>query len=233
VERLFDIEVPERALYIRTMLGEVSRILSHLLMLATHALDIGAMTVFLYCFREREKLLDLIERLCGARLTVNYPRIGGVPRDVEDDWLEDLHAFTDEFPSRVAEYETLLDQNRIWLKRTKGVGVIGAEEAIALGLSGPVLRATGVPYDLRTHSPYGVYDRLEWSVATATNGDIYDRYRVRMEEFRQSNSIIRQCIEGMPRGAILADEPKFVLPGKDTVFASMEGLIHHFALISE
>jgi NADH dehydrogenase I D subunit len=232
VEKLLGIEVPERALFIRTMVGEMSRILSHLLMLATHALDIGAMTVFLYCFREREKLQDLFERLCGARLTVNYTRIGGVHKDVEDEWLEDLYAFTDEFPGRVEQYETLIDQNRIWLQRTKGVGVISAEEAINRGLSGPTLRGSGVPYDVRTHQPYGVYDRLEWTVPTGKNGDVYDRYRVRMEEFRQSNSIVRQCIEAMPSGPILADAPKYVLPPKEALFESMEGLIHHFALIT-
>jgi NADH dehydrogenase I D subunit len=232
VERLCGIEVPERALYIRTMVAEMSRIASHLLMLATHALDIGAMTVFLYCFREREKLLDLFERLCGARLTVSYPRIGGVQRDTEDEWLEDVYAFTDEFPARIEQYETLIDQNRIWLQRTKGVGVISAEKAINWGLSGPTLRGCGIAYDVRKFAPYGVYDRLEWEVPTGTHGDVYDRYRVRMEEFRQSNSIIRQCIEALPSGPFLADAPKFVLPAKEALFENMESLIHQFALIT-
>jgi NADH dehydrogenase I D subunit len=233
VERLCGIEVPERALYIRTMVAEMSRIASHLLMLATHALDIGAMTVFLYCFREREKLLDLFERLCGARLTVSYPRIGGVQRDTEDEWLEDVYAFTEEFPGRVDEYETLIDQNRIWLQRTKGVGVISSEEAINWGLSGPTLRGCGVPYDVRKFAPYGVYDRLDWEVPTGSNGDVYDRYRVRMEEFRQSNSIVRQCIEALPSGPFIADAPKFVLPAKEALFENMESLIHQFALITD
>jgi NADH dehydrogenase I D subunit len=233
IERLCDIEVPERALYIRTMAAEMSRIASHLLMLATHALDIGAMTVFLYCFREREELLDLFERLSGARLTVSYPRIGGVQRDVDDEWLEDVWAFTDEFPMRVRQYETLIDQNRIWLQRTKGVGVISAEEAINWGLSGPTLRGSGVAYDVRKFAPYGVYDRLEWTVPTGSNGDVYDRYRVRMDEFLQSNSIVRQCIEAMPDGPILVDDPKFALPPKESMFEHMESLIHQFALITD
>jgi NADH dehydrogenase I D subunit len=232
VEKLFGVEVPLRARYLRTMLAEVTRILSHLLMLATHALDIGAMTVFLYCFREREKILDLIERLCGARLTVSYPRIGGVSRDADQAWLDDLYRFTEELPMRIKQYETLLDQNRIWLQRTKGVGVISAEEAINLGVSGPTLRGSGVAYDVRKARPYGVYDRLEWQVPTGDNGDVYDRYRVRMQELRQSSSMVRQCIESIPAGPILADAPKLVLPAKETVLQSMEALIHHFALIS-
>jgi NADH dehydrogenase I D subunit len=233
VERLFDIEVPERAQYIRVMVAEMTRILSHLLWLATHALDIGAMTVFLYCFREREKLQQLFERLCGARLTVSYPRIGGVKKDVDEQWLEDLYAFTEEFPMRIEQYETLIDKNRIWLRRTKGVGVISAEDAINMGLSGPVIRGSGIPYDVRRFMPYGVYDRVKWEVPTGKNGDVYDRYRVRMEEFRQSNSIIRQCIEQIPAGPIMADAPKFILPPKDSVLTNMEQLIHHFVLITK
>jgi len=233
VERLFGIEVPERAQYIRTIVGEMTRIANHLLWLATHALDIGAMTVFLYCFREREKILDLFERLCGARLTVSYPRIGGVRNDVDGKWLEDLYSFTEEFPGRIKQYETLIDRNRIWLRRTKGVGVISAEEAINWGLSGPALRGSGVPYDVRKFMPYGVYDKVNWEVPTGKNGDVYDRYRVRMEEFRQSNSIIRQCIEKIPAGPIMANAPKFILPPKDKVLTDMEHLIHQFVLITK
>jgi NADH dehydrogenase I D subunit len=233
VERLFEIEVPERAQYIRTIVGEMARISNHLLWLATHALDIGAMTVFLYCFREREKILDLFERLCGARLTVSYPRIGGVRNDADARWLEDLYEFTKEFPMRVEQYETLIDKNRIWLRRTKGVGVISAEEAINWGLSGPTLRGSGVPYDVRKFMPYGVYDKVKWEVPTGKNGDVYDRYRVRMEELRQSNSIIRQCIEKIPEGPIMANVPKFALPPKDKVLTDMEHLIHHFVLITK
>lgn len=233
VEKLFSVGVPERAEYIRAMTGEMSRILSHLLWLGTHALDIGAMTVFLYCFREREKLIDLFERLCGARLTVSYPRIGGVKNNVDAKWLDDLFKFTEEFPMRVEQYETLIDKNRIWLRRTKGIGVISAEEAVNWGLSGPVIRGSGVAYDVRKFMPYGVYDKLQWEVPTGKNGDVYDRYRVRMEEFRQSNSIIRQCIEKIPDGPIMADAPKFTLPPKDRVLSDMEHLIHQFVLITK
>jgi len=233
VEKLFGIEVPERTKYIRTIVAEMSRIVNHLLWLATHALDIGAMTVFLYCFREREVLLDFFERVCGARLTVSYPRIGGLKNDVDDQWLEDLQKFTDEFPERVEQYETLINKNRIWLRRTKGIGVISAEEAINWGLSGPTLRGSGVPYDVRKIVSYGVYDNVKWEVPTGKNGDIYDRYRVRMDEFRQSNSIIRQCIEQIPDGPIMADAPKFTLPAKDKVLSDMEHLIHHFVLITK
>jgi NADH dehydrogenase I D subunit len=231
VERLFDIQVPERAQYIRTIASEMARILSHLLWLATHALDIGAMTVFLYCFREREKIMDLLERLCGARITTAYPRIGGVRNDVDRAWLDDFHAFTDEFPGRVEQYETLIDQNRVWLKRTKGIGVISAEEALNRGLTGPSLRGSGVAYDVRKYTPYLVYDKLQWEVPVGRAGDVYDRYRVRMQEFRQSNSIIRQCIEKIPEGPILADAPGFVLPPKEDVLSDMESLIRHFILV--
>jgi NADH dehydrogenase I D subunit len=231
VEKLFEIEVPERGQYIRAIVGEMARILSHLLWLATHALDIGAMTVFLYCFREREKLLDLFERLCGARLTVSYPRIGGVRNDVDSSWLEDVYKFTEEFPMRVEQYETLINKNRIWLRRTKGIGVISAEDAVNWGLSGPTLRGSGVPYDVRKYMPYGVYDKVKWEVPVGKNGDVYDRYRVRMEEFLQSNAIIRQCIDGLPGGGIIANAPKFTLPPKDKVLSDMEHLIRQFVLI--
>ena len=233
VERLCGIELTERTQYIRTIVSEMSRIVNHLLWLATHALDVGAMTVFLYCFREREKILDLFERLCGARLTVTYPRIGGLKNDADKKWLEDVYEFTNEFPGRVEQYETLIDKNRIWLRRTKGIGVISAEEAISWGLSGPTLRGSGVPYDIRKYKPYGVYDKVKWEVATGSNGDVYDRYRVRMEEFHQSNSIIRQCIDQIPEGPIMADAPKFTLPPKDKVLSDMEHLIHQFVLVTK
>ena len=218
VERLLGIEAPERAKFIRTMVGEMARISSHLIWLATHALDIGAMTVFLYAFREREWLLDLFEMICGARLTVTYPRIGGVRNDATQEFLDSLYKFTDEFPSKILEYETLIDKNRIWLNRTKGIGVISAEEAINWGLTGPTLRGSGVPYDVRKHSPYDAYDRVDFEVPIGTEGDTYDRYRCRMLELRQSNKIIRQCIEKLPPGPIMADAPKFTLHPKDAMF---------------
>ncbi len=234
VERLFGIEAPERAQYIRTMTAEMSRISSHILWLGTHALDIGAMTVFLYSFREREWMLDLFEMLCGARLTTSYARVGGVRNDVSQEFLDSLYQFTEEFPKRVEEYETLIDQNRIWLKRTKGIGVIEADEAVNWGLSGPTLRGSGVPYDVRKYSPYDAYDKVEFDVPVGKVGDVYDRYRCRMEEFRQSNRIIRQCIEQLPVGPIMApDAPKLTLPPKDNVLKSMESMIHHFILITK
>jgi NADH dehydrogenase I D subunit len=234
VEKLFGIEAPERAKYIRTMTAEMSRLSSHLLWLATHALDIGAMTVFLYAFRERELILDLFEALCGARLTVSYPRIGGVRNDVSQEFIDTLYAFTETFPARILEYETLIDKNRIWLKRTRGIGVISASEAVNWGLSGPALRGSGVNYDLRKHFPYDAYDKVEFDVPVGKNGDVYDRYLCRMEELRQSNRIIRQCIEKLPTGPIMTpDAPKFTLPSKDRVLGEMESLIHHFTLITK
>ncbi len=234
VERLFGIEAPERAKYIRTMVSEMSRISSHILWLGTHALDIGAMTVFLYAFREREWLLDLFELLCGARLTTSYARIGGVRNDVSQEFIDSLYKFTEEFPGRVEEYETLIDQNRIWLKRTKGIGVIEADEAVSWGLTGPTLRGSGVSYDVRKHAPYDAYDKVEFDVPVGKVGDVYDRYRCRMEEFRQSSRIIRQCIEQLPEGPVMApDAPKLTLPPKNNVLKSMESMIHHFVLITK
>lgn len=206
VEKLMGIKVPERAKFIRTMMCEMARICSHLVWLATHALDIGAMTVFLYAMRDREHLLELFEMVVGARLTVSYPRIGGVRCDVSEEFLSKLHDFIESFPSKIQEYETLIDQNRVWLKRTKGVGVINANEAINWGLTGPPLRATGVYYDVRKFFPYDAYDQLEFEVPLGKNGDIYDRYKCRMRELRQSAKIIKQCIEKLPSGSILAED---------------------------
>ena len=233
-EKLFGIEAPERAKYIRTIMCELSRIASHIIWIATYALDIGAMTVFLYGLREREWILDLFEMTCGARLTVSYPRIGGVRNDISQKFLDSLWEFTEEFPARVLEYETLIDQNRIWLKRTKGIGVISAKEAVNWGLTGPTLRGSGVNYDVRKAFPYDAYDKVEFDVPLGVEGDVYDRYRCRMLEMRQSNRIIRQCIEQLPRGPVLSpDAQKFVLPPKEDVMAGMEPLIHHFVLLSK
>ncbi|HTG00414.1 MAG TPA: NADH dehydrogenase (quinone) subunit D [Nitrospirota bacterium] len=213
VERLFGIEAPPRAKYIRTIMSEMSRISSHILWIATHALDIGAMTVFLYSFREREKLLDLFEMTCGARLTVAYPRIGGVRCDVGPEFLRQLRDFTDEFPRRVREYETLIDQNRIWLQRTKGIGFLSAEDAINWGVTGPTLRGSGPCYDVRKDRPYDAYADVDFDVPVGAAGDLYDRYRCRMEELLQSNRIIRQCLDKLPDGPILApDAPDLALP---------------------
>lgn len=234
VEKLFGIEAPERAKYIRTIVAEMSRISSHILWLATHALDIGAMTVFLYSFREREWILDLFEMVCGARLTTSFTRIGGVRNDVTQEFIDSLYEFTVQFPKRIEEYETLIDQNRIWLKRTKDIGVISAEEAINWGLTGATLRGSGVNYDVRKSAPYDAYDKVEFDVPIGTRGDVYDRYRCRMEELRQSNRIIKQCLEQLPRGPILApDAPKFTLPPKQKILNDMEAMIHQFVLITK
>ncbi|MCS7214826.1 MAG: NADH dehydrogenase (quinone) subunit D [Thermodesulfovibrio sp.] len=205
VEKLVGIDVPERAKFIRTMMSEMARICSHLVWIATHALDIGAMSVFLYAMRDREYLLELFELVTGARLTVSYPRIGGVRCDVNNEFLDKTYKFMDEFPKKVEEYETLIDRNRVWLKRTKGVGVITAQEAINWGLTGPTLRGSGVYYDVRKFFPYDAYDKVDFEVPVGKNGDVYDRYKCRMLEFRQSARIIKQCIERLPEGSILAD----------------------------
>lgn len=197
-EKLFGLEVPRRARILRTIVNEMARISSHLLWLATHALDIGAMTVFLYCFRDREWLLNIFEKICGARLTHSYVRVGGVRQDFTPEIIADLQKFTEVFPERILEYETLIDVNRIWLERTKNIAVVSAEEAINLGLTGPVLRGSGVPYDVRKFRPYDAYDEVEFEVPVGKNGDVYDRYRVRMEELRQSNRIIKQCLDKLP-----------------------------------
>jgi NADH dehydrogenase I D subunit len=203
VERLLGVSVPERAKFIRTIMAELTRIANHIVWLATHALDIGAMTVFLYSMREREKILELYEMACGARLTVTYPRIGGVRCDINQEFIDACTEFINEFPSHVEEYERLIDQNRIWLVRTKGIGVISAEEAINWGLTGPTLRGSGVPYDVRKCAPYDAYDQIDFDIPLGTNCDVYDRYRCRMEEFRQSVRIIRQCLEKLPGGLVL------------------------------
>jgi NADH dehydrogenase I D subunit len=205
VEKLMGIEVPERAKFIRTMMAEMARICSHLVWIATHALDIGAMTVFLYAMRDREELLEMFEMVAGARLTVSYPRVGGVRCDINNRFLDKLYNFIEKFPKKVEEYETLINRNRIWLKRTKGVGVITAQEAINWGLTGPTLRGSGVYYDVRKFFPYDAYEKVDFEVPVGKNGDVYDRYRCRMLEFRQSARIIKQCIEKLPEGPILAD----------------------------
>ncbi|MGI6637917.1 MAG: NADH-quinone oxidoreductase subunit D [Desulfobulbus sp.] len=206
VEKLLAITPPLRARYIRTIVNEMSRLASHLLWLATHALDIGAMTVFLYCFREREILLELFEELCGARLTFSYPRIGGVRQDVNAYFIDGLQRFIDIFPEKILEYETLIDTNRIWLKRTVGIGKVSREKALSLGLTGACLRASGVDYDVRKHQPYDAYDLVDFEVPIGQEGDSYARYRCRMEEMRQSVRILQQCIDQLPPGPIVGED---------------------------
>jgi NADH-quinone oxidoreductase subunit D len=232
VEKLLGLEVPPRAQAIRVLLSELQRISSHLLWMGTHAHDIGAMTPLFYALRERDEILFMFEMICGSRLTPSYFRVGGLAQDLPEGFEEKAREFTRTFNAHVDEYETLLTKNTIWLKRTKGVGVISAQEAVNWGLTGPNLRASNMPWDLRRVMPYSGYENYEFIVPTGKNGDVYDRYMVRMMEMRQSNEIVRQSLEKMPGGAILVDDPKVVYPPKDRVQESIESLIHHFHLAS-
>jgi NADH-quinone oxidoreductase subunit C/D len=233
VEKLLCLKVPERAEYVRTIVAEMQRIIGHLFWLGTQALDIGAMTVFFWTFREREVLLDMFEKLCGARLTLNYYRIGGVDSDFTPDLTARLKAFLATFPDKVSEYDQLLMTNRIWIGRTRNVAVISAEDAISFGLTGPTLRGSGIAYDIRKYEPYGAYDKVDWEVPVGKNGDTYDRYWVRMEEMRQSARIIKQCLDQMPEGPIMADVPQVIPPPKAQVMRDMESLIHHFIIFTQ
>jgi NADH-quinone oxidoreductase subunit D len=260
VERLLGIEVPIRGQYIRVMMDEVTRILNHLLNIGTHALDIGAMAMVLYTFREREDLLDVYEAVSGARLHAAYYRPGGVYRDLPDSmpkyevskWksaadvkrlnetrqgslLDFLEDFTDRFPAILDEYETLLTENRIWKQRTVGVGVVSPERALQLGFTGPMLRGSGIEWDLRKKMPYEVYDRVDFDIPVGVNGDCYDRYLVRMEEMRQANRIVRQCIDWLRNnpGPVITGNHKVAPPPREQMKANMEELIHHFKLFTE
>lgn len=208
VEKLLGVSVPRRAQYLRTLLTEFNRLASHLVWLATHALDIGAMTVFLYAFRDREEILDLFESFTGARLTTTAFRIGGLREDLPPDFEKQIRAFLNRFPDCIDEYETLLTENRIWKKRTIGVAKLKAEDAISLGVTGPVLRAAGVAYDIRKAFPYAAYREMDFEIPTRTEADTYARYLVRLAEMRQSLRIITQCIEGLPEGPVMAKLPK-------------------------
>ena len=222
VEKLMRIEVPRRARYVRTLLAELQRIASHCLWLGTHAMDIGAMTVLLYAFREREFVLDLFEEFCGARLTYNSMRIGGLPLDVPPGWDRKVLSFCDLMEGKLNDYETLLTNNRIWLKRTRDVGVISADEAIGLGLCGPPLRGSGVPRDVRKDEPYASYDELEFNVPLGSRGDTYDRYLIRMDEFRESIRLIRQAVEGLPEGPIMGKVPRLLKPPAGETYHAIE-----------
>ena len=260
IEKLLQIEVPLRAQYIRVMFDEITRILNHLLWIGAHALDVGAMTMFLYAFREREDLMDCYEAVSGARLHAAYYRPGGVYRDLPDsmpqyqasrihnekdtkilnenrrgsllDFIED---FTNRFPTYVDEYETLLTDNRIWKQRLVGIGVVSPDRAKALGFTGPMLRGSGVEWDLRKKQPYEVYDRIDFDIPVGVNGDCYDRYLVRMEEFRQSNRIIKQCVEWLRKnpGPVITSNHKVAPPARLGMKQNMEELIHHFKLFTE
>ncbi|HHQ69082.1 MAG TPA: NADH-quinone oxidoreductase subunit D [Halothiobacillaceae bacterium] len=260
IESLLQIKVPERAEYIRVMFDEITRILNHLLWLGAHALDIGAMTVFLYCFREREDLMDCYEAVSGARLHATYYRPGGVARDLPDSmpqykvskWrnerevarmnearqgslLDFLEDFTDRFPGYIDEYETLLTDNRIWKQRTVDIGVVSPERALQMGFTGPMLRGSGVEWDLRKKQPYSVYEQLDFDIPVGKTGDCYDRYLVRVEEMRQSNRIIKQCIAWLREnpGPVMVDDHKIAPPRREEAKADMESLIHHFKLFTE
>jgi NADH-quinone oxidoreductase subunit D len=260
IEKLLGVDVPLRAQYIRVMFDEITRILNHLLWLGAHALDVGAMTVFLYCFREREDLMDCYEAASGARLHAAYYRPGGVYRDLPDtmpqyqssrvraesavrelnanrtgsllDFIED---FVQRFPKLVDEYETLLTDNRIWKQRTVGIGVVSPERAVALGFTGPMLRGSGIEWDLRKKQPYEVYDRVDFDIPVGVNGDCYDRYLVRIEEMRQSNRIVRQCVDWLRAnpGPVMTDNHKVAPPSRVDMKTNMEELIHHFKLFTE
>ncbi len=259
IEKLLNIDVPIRAQYIRVMFDEITRILNHLLWLGAHALDVGAMTVFLYAFREREDLFDCYEAASGARMHAAYYRPGGVYRDLPDrmpqyessfknkkeldglnqnrsgsllDFIED---FANRFPKYVDEYETLLTDNRIWKQRTVGIGVVDPDRAIALGMTGPMLRGSGIAWDLRKKQPYEVYDQLDFDIPIGVNGDCYDRYLVRIEEFRQSNRIIKQCVDWLRKnpGPVISDNHKVAPPPRTAMKEDMEAMIHHFKLFTE
>jgi NADH-quinone oxidoreductase subunit D len=232
VEKLLGLEVPPRAQAIRALLCELQRISSHLLWLGTHAHDIGAMTPLFYAMRERDEILFLFERVCGSRLTPSYFRVGGLAQDLPEGFEEKCREFTQTFNGHVDEYETLLTRNQIWMNRTQGVGVISTEEAINWGLTGPNLRASNGNWDLRKAFPYSGYEKYEFVVPTGKNGDVYDRYMVRMMEMRQSNEIVRQALDKMPGGPVIARDPKVIYPPKDRVQESIESLIHHFHLAS-
>ncbi|MCP4995076.1 MAG: NADH-quinone oxidoreductase subunit D [Gammaproteobacteria bacterium] len=260
VEKLLGVDVPLRAKYIRTMFDEITRILNHLMWLGTHALDVGAMTVFLYAFREREDLMDCYEAVSGARLHAAYYRVGGVYRDLpeqmpryenntfrsdkdiarknetrEGSLLDFIEDFADRFPACVDEYETLLTDNRIWKQRTVGIGVISPEKAKQLGFTGPMIRGSGIAWDLRKKQTYAAYDKVDFDIPVGQNGDCYDRYLVRMEEFRQSNRIIKQCVKWLREnpGPVIVGDHKVAPPNRTDMKEGMEGLIHHFKLFTE
>jgi NADH-quinone oxidoreductase subunit D len=222
VEKLMQVEVPRRARYIRTMLAELQRIASHNLWLGTHAMDIGAMTVFLYNFRERELILDLFEEFCVARLTYSAILNGGLPLDIPTCWARKVSAFCDLFETKIPEYEDLLTHNRIWIELTRNIGVISGVDAIAIGLTGPPLRGSGVPRDVRKDEPYAAYDEFEFDVPIGSAGDIYDRYLVRLEEFRQSVRIIRQALAGLPEGPIVGKVPRLIKPPAGETYHAVE-----------
>ena len=233
VEKLLGLDIPKRAVWMRVLLTELTRINSHLVWLGTHAMDIGAMTVFLYCFREREELLKIFEAIGGQRMFTSYFRVGGLAMEAPLDWFARTKKFIDGFPEKIDEYEGLLTGNPIWQARTKGVAQISAEDVIKLGGSGPILRASGVDFDLRRDMPYCGYENFQFKVPTHKDGDVWARYQVRVAELRESQKICKQALEGMPEGSIRADAPKIVLPDREKMKTQMEALIYHFKIVTE
>ncbi|HKT88601.1 MAG TPA: NADH dehydrogenase (quinone) subunit D [Candidatus Sulfotelmatobacter sp.] len=233
VEKLLGLEIPPKAQWLRVLLNEMTRINSHLVWLGTHAMDIGAMTVFLYCFREREELLKMFEAVSGQRMMTSYFRVGGVALEPPLGWFDRVRDFAGYFPEKVDEYENLLTGNPIWLMRTKGVAKMTAEDAIALGATGPTLRGSGVDIDLRRDMPYSSYDKFQFKVPVSQEGDVFARYMCRVQELRESIGIVRQALDGMPEGPIKADAPGIVLPEREKMKTQMESLIYHFKIITE
>jgi NADH-quinone oxidoreductase subunit D len=234
VEKLMgDLEIPPKAQWMRVMLVELQRIASHLVWLGTHALDLGAMTMFFYCFREREDVLRIFEMFSGQRMMTSYIRPGGLALEPPRGWQQRVRKFIDAFPSKVDEYENLLNTNPIWMQRTKGVGFISVENMLDLGVTGPMLRGAGIAWDIRKSEPYSSYDKFDFDVAVRTGNDVYARFQVRMEELRQSARIVKQALEGMPEGPWTANAPHMMLPDREKMKTQMEALIYHFKIVTE
>jgi len=233
VERLLGLEIPPLAQWMRVMLSELTRLNSHLVWLGSHALDVGAMTVFLYCFREREDILRIFEMFSGQRMMTSYFRIGGLALVPPRGWQAVVKKFIEAFPGNVDEYEDLLTRNPIWIRRTRGVGRASLEHMLDLGVTGPMLRAAGLAWDIRKTEPYSSYEKFDFEVPTRTEGDVYARYQVRVEEMRQSARIVQQALEGMPSGPYTADAPQVVLPDREKMKTQMEALIYHFKIVTE
>ncbi len=233
VEKLLQLEIPDSVQWMRVLLAELQRIESHLVWLGTHALDIGAMSVFFYCFREREDILRIKEMFSGQRMMTSYIRPGGLALEPPRGWQKVVGKFINGFPSKVDEYEDLLEKNPIWLRRTQGVGFISLEDMLDLGMTGPMVRGAGMPLDVRKMTPYSSYEKFDFKVATHTANDVYARYRVRLTEFRESQKIAKQALEGMPAGPWQADAPKMLLPDREKMKTQMEALIYHFKIVTE
>jgi NADH-quinone oxidoreductase subunit D len=233
VEKLLGLEIPEKAQWLRVLLAELTRLCSHLVWLGTHAMDVGALTVFLYTFREREEILRLFESLSGQRMMTSYIRIGGLAMEPPLNFFDRVQAFINIMPERIDEYEGLLTGNPIFRNRLKGVGYLSAADAIALGVTGPPMRASGVDFDLRRDMPYSSYEKFQFEVPTSTEGDCWARYLVRLVEMRESLKMIQQALDGMPEGPIIADAPKIILPDREKMKTQMESLIHHFKIVTE